>query len=377
MPVIRKRLSESEGSPANIRVNPETGVVQSTIDGGTTWIDDPGADPRINPAFLMPPVEGSNARCAAAFGMVEGIREYVDGINDASNDVARISILVAAILLSIPGINIAYALALLAFDAINVLGIGNIVSAFTEEVYEDLLCIFFDNIDADGRISAAQIEYVREDIDSKIGDVYVTGLTDLFFSEFGFVGLTNNGFRLQDGDADCGCGYAWTLTYNAMIGDGGWVVYNGGSGWRPAPGTIWEAGVGWRSGMAYRTFGDVLNILGLRKVLNAMDAKEITVYSQFVAGIMIPSSSPYAEAAIESPESPIYVQNAPVPARKTVTGLFATAGGRVWRFSNVISYTNNGTSPTGSCLLTKIMFKGDSSPTPTPPSSDGWSIEEH
>jgi len=78
--VLRKRLTESDVSPANLRWNPDCDCVEMTPDGGTTWNPAPGSDPRHAPAFRLPPRTGIDRRCDAAANQVKWFRDFIEAV---------------------------------------------------------------------------------------------------------------------------------------------------------------------------------------------------------------------------------------------------------------------------------------------------------
>lgn len=355
MMVIRKRLSATEGDPPNTRYNPDTDIFETSVDGGTTWTPNPGADPRSNPAYLMPPVEGSNAQCAAAFGMTEGIREYVDGIQSASSAGTIATFGLSFMALAIPAIGTMWALALLVADAINVIGVAIVVSAFTEEVYEQLLCIFFNNIDPDGRISAAQMADVQTAIDSDIGDSSVSAVTALFFSQWGFVGLTNNGFRLQDGSADCedcGCpgGTDWcqTLFEREIESPAGFTVVTdewGAQGVRfdeGAEGWAWESVPNLNRGTSERA-----TLLLMRRTIHAGNYSHVELACTLDFGTF---STDIRQFTVKIGATTILSQSTDFSDVLIWDGDIDLVADAVLEIQGVFSYVNPGTSDGGASL---------------------------
>jgi hypothetical protein len=90
-----------------------------------------------------------------------------------------------------------------AVAALLTIGSAAINSAFTETVYDDLLCIFYENMDADGQVSAAQFADILTAIDGL--DSVVNATMDLFFNVWGEVGLSNAGASGSE-TGECNCG---------------------------------------------------------------------------------------------------------------------------------------------------------------------------
>jgi len=82
MTLIRSRLSESAvtGDPKKIRFDTETGDVQTSPDGGVTWVDNPEADPRYGTSYTKPPLGTGTAQCDSAADRVKWIKDFIDAL---------------------------------------------------------------------------------------------------------------------------------------------------------------------------------------------------------------------------------------------------------------------------------------------------------
>lgn len=200
MGIIRKRLNQFEGMPPNTRINPDTGVVEVTPDGGITWNPDEGGDPRQNPAYLLPATEEGN--CAAAAGMVA----HMQGFVTASSVIGTLPGLATWILGAfVPLLGISWFLipALAIAGAILTIGGVAIAAAFTPEVWEQILCILYLNTDPDGQISTVQLDAAYDQIDAEIANAIVTAVVGHIFNAWGYVGMSNAGVVSADPEADC------------------------------------------------------------------------------------------------------------------------------------------------------------------------------
>lgn len=202
MQLIRKRLSESEGTPPGTRYNPDTDTVQITPDGGLTWTDDPGSDPRKNPAFQLPPNTAPDVKCAAAAGMVAYIQNSVDTAIEASTVIGLANGIFAIIVAFLP-ITILAAVVIAIAEFLLGLGAAALIAAFTEETYDELRCILYCYLDDDGRLTEEGLANAQVKIASEIGDVVVDGVLVALISGTGYVGFNNAGAALADEDADC------------------------------------------------------------------------------------------------------------------------------------------------------------------------------
>lgn len=219
MEIVRKLLSALEGSPPNTRYNPDTDTVETSVDGGATWTPNPGADPRVNPAYLLPPNTAPDPRCAAADGMVEYVRQVVNAGIDGTTIAGVGNLLLAAILIFLP-VSWFFALIALAAEAIITIGGAALSFSFTEGVYDQLRCIFVEHVDADGRLDAAALTAVQSDVDA-IGDVTVSAVFGLIMQMAGHVGLSNAGAKYANPEAECACG--WCEVVSFLDGEHGWA----------------------------------------------------------------------------------------------------------------------------------------------------------
>lgn len=234
MPIIRKRLTETELQNPNVRVNPETGAVQSFVNGG--WVDNPSIDPRIN--TILPPRTGDNHKCNTAASQVRYIQDWVEtttnGISQGLSGLA-----VAGLLL---GLAVApfYALALLAlavFEVVVGIGVTTVSGAFTTMVYDQLLCIFFCESDENGNFDAVTFEAMRDQIDVQIGGIAAVVLQAIL-PVIGYGGLNTQGAAGLDEDDCSGCDCGCTGDYDFTIEDWGWTpvpgrgTYVTSTGWR-------------------------------------------------------------------------------------------------------------------------------------------------
>lgn len=231
MQIVRKKLSADEITPPGTRYDPECDCVQQSPDGGTTWNDAPGLDPRSSSSFRLPPTTVDDPQCNAAANMVAKLRFFVD-TDLASASIAGVaSSLFAAISLFLPGVGIIVEAILIAVDVILGIGAGEIAAAFTETVYDDFLCVFYCNIDADGQMSDAQLADIYTAVAATF-DATVQAVFGAHSSTMGPVGWSNAGVRGESTDADCSacvCGpwcYEWT---GAEITAGDWSGFTQGA----------------------------------------------------------------------------------------------------------------------------------------------------
>lgn len=248
MYVVRKKLTPDEINPPYLRYNSETDAIQRTNDGGSTWIDDPGADPRSADVYRAPALATSDPRCDAAANMTQKMRTFVNFDVATAGQFGLASGLLALLLLVFPIAGELVDLILIIAGAILEIGASSISSAFTQDVYDALLCIFYDNIDADGQMSAAQLDEIKTEIaaqlDSVVNDVFL-----LHSLTLGEVGWSNAGARGEE-TGDCDTCEAWCYTFDLTAEDAGFAANQPGS-W-DVPLGHWESGTGWVADQAYR-----------------------------------------------------------------------------------------------------------------------------
>lgn len=243
--VIRKRLSPDDVSPENLRYNSDCDCVQQTYDGGSTWVDQPGQDPRHSTIYQLPPVTADDPRCQAAANMTRYFEDLIgDTLGFISTGLDGLGVATAAIMPALGELG-PYAILIdlgigLASGLIG-LGVDVITSEFSPETYDALECIFFCHLQPDGTATAESVSSILADIGANLNpDVYL--IMGLCFLLMGEVGLTNAG-TIGEAPADCDeCNclfcYEWDFTISSYTVDG-WDAI--------APYGQYAAGQGWES----------------------------------------------------------------------------------------------------------------------------------
>lgn len=232
MGLIRKRLTEDEFSNPALRYDDGCDCVQFTPDGGTTWVDNPTLDPRTSEMFLLPPLTGSDVQCRAAEGMVTLVRALVD--QRIEDDTAlELAGAILGIVAFIPGFNVLYALIIALATFMVTIAREVLEAAFTEATYDQIRCIFYCNIDAEGVMSEDGFTRAYE----QLIDLNAVARTwvQAVMNTFGRIGLTDAGVALE-GAADCDCECEWCYEEDFLITDGGYSVVSGG---------VYTTSVGW------------------------------------------------------------------------------------------------------------------------------------
>lgn len=211
---------------SRVRYNIDIDIIEQTIDGGTTWFPNPGADPRHATPFRYPVVDAIDPRCQAASNMSRYINDLLDQVIlvvDAAGDGEGILAIIMAAFVELGPfgvlVDVGLALAFVLFSA----GATALSTAFTNTVYDTLVCIFFCNVDATGQVSPGSLENINSQIDDQIGGLAAIVLHGMFLF-MGEVGLSNAGVIGGALSADCdGCsGCAWCVTEDLNAAAFGW-----------------------------------------------------------------------------------------------------------------------------------------------------------
>jgi len=238
--VIRKRLFEQEGLPFNVRWSDDCDCVQSFFNG--EWVDNPTADPRYNPGNLAPPNPGIDPRCLAAAGMMEKTRAIMDAFFLAQSLIEAANAVLALITVTLPGVGLIWRVVIAVIEALIAVGSAALFAAFTEDAYEQLQCIFYDEIGDDGQMTADQLSTINTRICDEMSSV-VCAAMGLILNMQGFVGMSNAG-AFYDGEADCSeCPIYWCYDYNMLTSDGDFEPRLSPPDW----GGVWTSGTGWHN----------------------------------------------------------------------------------------------------------------------------------
>jgi hypothetical protein len=193
--IIRKKLTPDEITPPNIRVNPDTGEVEQTFDGGATWTPAPDLDPRHAAGGRAPALTGGGAACDAAAGMLQATHDAIDATIDGLNAGMIATRILTIVALFLPGVGIIADIILGIAAAAYTIGTIAISSAMTPEVYDQLLCLLLTHVDASGQLDATAYAALRDDVDSTIGGV-AAEVIKLMWDGTAEVGLSNAGALL-------------------------------------------------------------------------------------------------------------------------------------------------------------------------------------
>lgn len=223
-----------------MRYDTETDQVQQTFDGGSTFVDQSAADPRHNTAFEFPPNTAGDPKCQGAANLTRFISDLIAqviAVVDTAGEAEGILALLLALFVELGPfgilIDLVLGLAAVLFGA----GSLALADAFTNTVFDQLTCIFFCHMEADGSVTAADLTAILSDINTQIGGLVYTVLSAMFFL-MGEVGMSNAA-ATGSAPADCsGCeccpeGTDWcqTLFSQPVNADGGFTTDNGDNSW--------------------------------------------------------------------------------------------------------------------------------------------------
>jgi len=190
------------------------GDYQTSSDGGTTFVDNPGQDPR-NGYGALPGLSGGDGdtkRCQAANSVITYFKNAVASLQQAKDNEATASDLGAVlvgVLLLLGIITLGWIFAF--FGAFIALLYANITAeewgaAFTDDIWNQLVCIVYTHTEADASYTVDDVKAIITDIETTIDP----GTAQSFFLDM-FKSLWAGGTQAaarQDlgGELSCSCG---------------------------------------------------------------------------------------------------------------------------------------------------------------------------
>jgi hypothetical protein len=168
-------------------------------------------------------------KCDAAANMVAWIKSFIDTLVTVKDETGIIVSFFLDVLEVLWGAGIFLALITLFVETLLFLGLDTVIDAFTSTVYDDLLCIFYCNIESDGTMTADELATINAEIASIIGGNVATVLSAMFFI-MGEVGLSNVGATgTETGDCSgCGCGWCFDFVDATELGTAWSTGFTGG-----------------------------------------------------------------------------------------------------------------------------------------------------
>ena len=228
----------------------ESGVYQTSDDGGITWHDDPENDPR-NDAVGAPPLPGepsASKKCAAADNVRGLFEQYRDNLIEIVGVTPTVLAIIAGILAFIGviagvsgvGVGIGVLFLSMAAEIIQIGGTG-ISGAITFTALNNFRCLVYCRMNDDGELTYEAWQGLLSDIADSF-----SGFAETFFFQtvngMGYIGVTNAGTigaSTASDCEDCDCDAEWCYEFDFLTEDGDWEIRVG------APYGTWVSGQGW------------------------------------------------------------------------------------------------------------------------------------
>lgn len=236
MKIVRKELTPAELEPTTIRYNEDCSCVQSLVDG--EWVDNPPADPRTSSAYQYPAPDTADPACDAGARISAQIERIISSVFDAVSIIEAVSTMIGVVAVFFPPIALFVALLFALISAANAIGFAAVQLSFTDMVYEQIACLVYCNIGADGQFNEDEWNAFQDGVGATFGLSTVTTILSLMFNGMGMVAFNNMASAgSETGDCtDCMC--AWCYLWDFEPTDGSWLVGAQGS---------WSSGTGWLS----------------------------------------------------------------------------------------------------------------------------------
>lgn len=175
---VRDMCCCGDRKPTNQRVNPITGKIEYSYDGGQTWEEAPNSDdPRFSSPVYAPPEDlpapGSDRRCIQAGNFVQFCKQQTDAfIADSGSWLALTGLVIAFLaLLTVLGaisLGTLTPVILPLMAAIWSLGNSGFSAVMNQAAYDDLLCVLYCHIPEDGIITEAVWQQIKGAIKEEI-----------------------------------------------------------------------------------------------------------------------------------------------------------------------------------------------------------------
>jgi len=225
--VIRKRLSLEEVTDPAVRYGGDPPVYQTTDDGGTTWTDQPGADPRYSPTSFFPPLTPySGIECDTAARMTAQLKDSITLMCNVADAAQAVTGLLEIILLPEGLLGALLSLLFIICDWVIDEGQATILAAFTDTVYDDITCQLRCFIEPDGSITQSNLDAAWEQIKAAHTGTVATVIDEVRFL-FTDAVFSNAGVkRTETGDCS-GCDACdWFVEYDFTTHQLlGWNIY--------------------------------------------------------------------------------------------------------------------------------------------------------
>lgn len=227
-----RRLFMSCGESKTIlkRVNPTTGYLEQSIDGGVSWEPSP-EDPRIGYPQPIPPVTSGivGDKCDAAANVVSFTRDTIVKTLEAKSstqNLATFLLVVAAIIMALFVPGSWFWIPVLLEPIVNLLfglDAAQIITAMSSLTYDEFQCVLYCNIQDDGSFTDANYEEILADIPAGVTDATAQRILIGLVKGWKAKGLNlaaNYGMREgTECDCECGCG-DWSVATRFNSGTG-------------------------------------------------------------------------------------------------------------------------------------------------------------
>lgn len=201
MKIIRKELTARDISPYGTFWDADCECVMSVPPGGGTPYANPAADPRTDPAGLLPARTSASPQCDAAANMVDKLKASVNELVQSLNQFQIATGTLALFLAFFPAVGEVADFFIALGEVAIAIGSSTIEGAFSDDQWALILCILNGAINTDGTVTATQVSAILTEIgiqcNSTVNSVMLNEINGL-----GFVGLTNAG-ATGDVTGDC------------------------------------------------------------------------------------------------------------------------------------------------------------------------------
>jgi len=225
--VVRKRLALDEVTDPNVRYYGSPPVYQTTPDGGTTWVDQPSANPLHSATAFYPPLTHySGIECDTAARMTAQLKQSIELLCTVGDAAQAVTGLLEIILLPTGILGDLLSLLFILADWIIDEGQATILAAFTDAVYDDIMCRLSCFIEADGSITQSNLDAAWEQIKAAHAGTVATVIDEIRFL-FTDAVFSNAGVkRTETGDcSDCDA-CDWYLEFDFTDGSmHNWKIY--------------------------------------------------------------------------------------------------------------------------------------------------------
>lgn len=316
MKVIRKRLTADEITPPNIRYDADCDCTQFTPDGGTTWVDQPSLDPRTSTVYQLPADPTENPKCDAAERAIDQLHDELDGVIAALDAAQAVNFLFDAVLILVPGFGQIAGIIWLAVEALLFISQAAINYSFTDEVYDNLKCLWYCRVGADGIMTPDGLTAWQDDVQTAYPtDAVIPATISIVVDNFGLVQLNNAAVkRTETGDCEtCECPLPLTL---AIYTSGGFTY---GADLVQVSDFVWEC-------------SSNMNNEGTGAWLLLVSADYIQTFKVLSKEVVSGLSTPAGQWTTQSYPTPDFGNGDPLAAAWLRGFGYSQAGVTAWRF---------------------------------------------